>query len=171
MGYDMSFVKSGDNDYFRLNIWGMGRYITLMRELGMVYASSSPGGWPEWKRYPDDEGRQGQFESAQEHLKYGEALEESIPDDVMQAARDHVAAEDEILRHHPAGGRVIPSHKFSSNDGWVVTPDEITAALAVLDARTDTDEIAAYHTEDLDYWHDWISYLRRAVDAGGFEVH
>jgi hypothetical protein len=172
MGYDMHFVRRGDDDYIRLNVWGMGTYAQLMHELGMVYPSTSRGGWPEWDRYPDDEKKQEQFEAAHEHLEYGVELDAPAPDDVLAAAREYVEAGRVIRVTHPDGGQVIPSHKFGTNDGWIVTPNEIVAALAeylhrdggriVLD-RLGTEDRKAY-------WDQWIDYLRRAVENDGFEV-
>ena len=173
MGYDMHFVQRGHDDYFRLNIWGMGTYTQVMFDLGMVYISKSPGGWPEWNRYPDNQEKQGQFEAAHAHVKGGEDLAEDVPADVMATTREYVAQSDEILRHHADGSDVIPSHKFDTNDGWIVTPAEILAALAAYDARPDRDEHVLARLGGADrkaYWDTWIAYLRRAVDRDGFEV-
>ncbi|GHO60047.1 hypothetical protein KSB_85220 [Ktedonobacter robiniae] len=60
----------------------------------------------------------------------------------------------------------IPAYKFGSNDGWLVTPDELSAALAAYDACiADGVEPPAFT-----WWGDWINYLRRAASHGGFRV-
>lgn len=75
-----------------------------------------------------------------------------------QAARDRAVEQ-------PTG---IPAYKFASNDRWLVSPAEITAALAVYDglAQAEQDELFG----SLGDWDGWIAFLRRAVDRRGFRV-
>lgn len=177
MGYDMSLLTTpkGDSGYFRLNVWAMDRYRGAMRQLGMIYSTdSSQAAWPEWNRYPDDRQRQDWFEAANEHHEYDEVLPDGIPDDILAESRAYIAASMSARRYHPGGGNVIPSHKFESNDGWIVTPDEIRAALAAYEAeqnRNETLSELASAGSARDYWDSWIDYLRRAVDFGGFAVN
>ncbi|MFC8449515.1 hypothetical protein [Kitasatospora sp. NPDC057223] len=59
----------------------------------------------------------------------------------------------------------IPRHKLGTAEGWLITPGEITAALA------------AYHQADperrdavagrIDEWATWIGFLHAAGDHGG----
>lgn len=111
--------------------------------------------------------------------------------DEVRAGIDYMRRVDEHLRNHPPNGGtawatdVIPSHKFSTNDGWHVTPDELNAALreynrhsmdrvtgvlvecGLIDAVTRADE----PDQNLEYWHKWIAFLSGAARHGGFKVH
>jgi hypothetical protein len=164
--YMVATPPTGD-DYFRLNLSGMGRFYEAMHQLGMLYDSRSPGAWPaapsqriEELMYTLDSGEQpsGTPEELGQARTYAEAI------------RKHLAA-------HPPGGDVIPTHKFSTNDGWIVTSDEIKAALAVhdsIDPETATRRLTRTvltQPNEMEYWFRWIAYLRRAVDHEGFEVH
>lgn len=67
----------------------------------------------------------------------------------------------------------IPVDKLCSNDGWLVTPAEIRAALAsygTLDPRDEAHILDECQVADPEYWGRWIDYLRRAADRGGFRV-
>jgi hypothetical protein len=74
-------------------------------------------------------------------------------------------------------GGVMPGHKFCSNDGWVVTPSEITRALQALE-DWEADQRAVRGDQWVDplndkedgYWHKWLRYLYVARSYGGFEV-
>lgn len=81
-----------------------------------------------------------------------------------------------FLRSHPGDTPGIPSFKFHSNDGWVVTPGECMDAVAawhrtpeeereqkLKDARIETDNHRAY-------WAEWIDYLTLSASRGGMEV-
>jgi hypothetical protein len=81
-----------------------------------------------------------------------------------------------LLTFHAANEPdTIPIHKLCPNDGWIVTPDEIRAALAAWDARAAGASTPALdeHTRDTiggEYWSEWIAWLRLATDHDGFEV-
>ncbi len=169
MGYDMYMVvkpPNGDH-YFRLNISGMGRFCHAMHELGMLYASGSPAAWP---TAPSQRIKELAYD-----LDSGEEPD-GTPEELAQA-RAYAEAIRKHLAAHPFDGDVIPSHKFSTNDGWIVTPDEIKAALAEydsIDAETATRRLTQTvftQPNELEYWFRWIVYLRRAVDYEGFEVY
>ena len=66
----------------------------------------------------------------------------------------------------------IPIMKLSSNDGWVVHPAEIRAALATNDVlRPITqEELGDPDWWDLERWERWLTFLRGAAEHGGFEV-
>lgn len=107
MGYDMSTVEG--NRFFRLNVFGMGQYKEAMHALGMLHWSTGPG-YNEW---PDLGGNP----TEQQWRKHAEAC---LP----------------VLRDHRGGPPGIPSHKLSSNDGWIVTPEECTAAVQAYERAT-----------------------------------
>lgn len=144
-------------NYFRLNIWGMGRCLEHMYERGMVYTSEHEGEWPQ----------------------YTEPARMDGEDDAAWYAR--IDAYDElyqkkclpIVSAHPAGGDTIPAHKLSDNSGWLVTEEECKAALAsnaLFDPPTYEDE-ETKETKPVAWWPEWIAYLERASTRGGFRVH
>lgn len=186
MGYDMTIQHDGhlkgDKEYFRLNIFGMSRYRSLMEELGMVYDGGrgiEENEWPEW--------------DAEEAAKDEDAYE-----------FQHAVKVRPLLTRHPEGGDTIPAHKLGSNDGWYVTSDECYAALARwelvkddalarmkasrerVDAMSEADQEAFYQahswgrenrgsmldlgTVEVDYWQEWIAYLLLAAQHEGFRV-
>jgi hypothetical protein len=62
--------------------------------------------------------------------------------------------------------QVIPLHKLQTNDGWLVTSGELTAALPhaatmAMDRRQ----------RPIPWWDQWLEYLDAACGHGGFRVH
>lgn len=168
-------LQHEEASYFRLNIWGMSHYHAAMAELGMVYRSRSPH-FPDPATYHGNAVEDELWWGAVEHFEHGEALPEGLGAEMVEAARRYAADCLETRRRHPDLGQVIPEHKFGSNDGWVVTPEEIRAALAVYEATPAelVNQVVGTHIGDgerRDYWDRWIAYLRLAVSHDGFEVH
>ena len=169
MGYDMYIENAPDepssvdhdSTYFRLNIWSMGRFRQFMAQLGMVATDYEVPRWPEkpdtidWDdvsavRYPDDyEGNQ----------------------PVKPEAVTFAKTIDEHLAWHPAASFGIALHKFGSNDGWLVTPEEIRAALESYRTHSGDEVKAIVGADGLDRWLKWIAYLERAQRHSGFRVH
>ena len=170
MGYDMRWTQRGDGDYFRLNIWGMGRYRDLMEKFGMVFEDDPCPPFPEAEDY-------GVYWDDVYALKYPEAYpDHKWTDDRRTAAKKALEDTEAVLRFH---GRTdtpgIPLHKFSSNDGWHVLPAECEAAVRAWQAAAATDhgalEAVTESSGDADYWLKWIGYLSAAARHGGFEVN
>jgi hypothetical protein len=67
----------------------------------------------------------------------------------------------------PAG---IPAYKFSSNDGWLVLPEEIRPALDLYRALNEPEKRVEAAGVELDYWREWLAFLDRAAERGGFRV-
>ena len=132
-------------EYARLNIWGMEKYKSAMLDLGMAHYSGTPKiDWSELHAIDPDEDW-----------------------DKYEATCDRLTAP-----HGNTDSPTIPSHKLSSNDGWVVTPDEIKAALDAWERQKDGRGLKA-ETIDLiqaDHWSKWIEYLHLASEHGGFRV-
>jgi hypothetical protein len=147
-----------DLNYFRLNIWGMGRCRGYMEERGMIYHTSSAdaGEWPDYEEPEQAEGEDTDAWYARID-EYDEA---------------HSQRTAPLRSFHPEGGDTIPSHKFGSNDGWLVTEDECKAAAtvnALADPPTFMDEDG--ETKPVEWWPEWIAFLERAATHGGFRVH
>lgn len=76
------------------------------------------------------------------------------------------------------GASLIPVHKFGSNDGWHVTPEEIDNALASMaehkgeyDEKTWDSIVSPWVDEDgKSRFEAWVEFLRYAKDHGGFKV-
>jgi hypothetical protein len=79
-----------------------------------------------------------------------------------------LAAYLDALDHHQRANydaEVIPLHKLQTNDGWLVTPGELAAALphaptAALDRRQ----------RPIPWWNQWLDYLEVSCGHGGFRV-
>lgn len=125
--------------YFRLNIFGMERYRAAMAELGMLDSLTRGPRQNDWDQA--SLGSEARQEKAYEKLRTRTA-------------------------EHPTG---LPRYKFGSNDGWLITPEEIKAALARYE-RPGAGFFAA-HEIDEDYWDEWIHFLEQAVERGGFRVY
>lgn len=158
----MDEVDRADKNYFRLNIFGMSRMCDDMARLGMVEDVTVP-------RFPDAE-----YFGMNDALLY---RMEELDDEDQKAHPVFGPYARRIDKHLSAsfGASVIPGHKFGSNDGWLVTPDEIRAALAKLEALPDTDFMAVrarWETGTGDnVFDDWVDFLRFAAGRGGFRVH
>jgi hypothetical protein len=168
--------------YFRLNIWGMSEYCRLMDAFAMITdRGSAHPMWPDMDAY-------GITDDDYEAVAYPEEAGEDAPpldDKTRTAAERYIADRDAVLTWHEEGSSpVIPGHKFSSNDGWVCTPDECRATVAAwraacADAGAGDEELGRkVITEAMDeekmggsYWLEWVAYIELAAEHGGFEVH
>lgn len=79
---------------------------------------------------------------------------------------------------------LMPSYKFVRNDGWLVTPTEIERSLARYDeifpdrnhqprslpAPVAVNADGTPEIEEVDWWGDFIDWLRQAAEHGGFRV-
>jgi hypothetical protein len=95
---------------------------------------------------------------------YLDATDHGDPVHPSPALADYLVALD---RHQRANydAHVIPVHKLWTNDGWLVGPEEITAALdhapnVALDRRQ----------RPIPWWDQWLDYLDAARGHGGFRV-
>jgi hypothetical protein len=146
--------------YFRLNIWGMSACVDLMADLGMMTDEDAPK-FPSpadygLTEYPDDPADYEGDERA--------AIEAKLTD----ADRQFLAACRAVVDYEPEPVGGIPVGKFSSNDGWLVTPRQIAAALEAYAAATEGARAAA--TAKREWFADWIAWLGHAKDRGGFRV-
>lgn len=179
--------------YFRLNIWGMLIYRDLLERLEVGYWPDSSPEWPDcpfegqmrvdfWEhddwdseqrieyeaQYP---GRLAAFRAHQDQLDAHRAW---VPEDATYKAEE--GGETRLV------WRGINLEKFSSNDGWLVLPEECNAALRIIAAvppdHLDAELRAAYPDSDKpgvmenirNLWQEWVHFLIGAEHHGGFEV-
>jgi hypothetical protein len=165
-------ILTAEQSYFRLNMWGMGRFAGLMAELGMTFADDPHPPWPDIDAY-------GLTYEQLEVIEYPD-----YPSDVVlvaeqeERARKFLADRARVLAWH---GRTdtpgIPDGKFGSNDGWIVLPAECEAALRIYMAKLEEAGEEAVHnlidnrTGNRGKWAQWLCYLQGAMTHDGFEVH
>ena len=72
---------------------------------------------------------------------------------------------DAYLRDR-CGAAVIPAHKFRSSEGWLVSPEELRAALRY------APEVGRHPAtgELLGWWVEWVEFLRGGSTHGGIHV-
>lgn len=146
-----------EHSYFRLNVWGMGEARAAMCRLRMVL-DVGHAEFPTHEQYGVTD------EMSQYDAEYNELPREDLAPQ-LRALLEHCDRVTDSQAESPIG---IPIYKLGSNDGWLVTPDEIAAALTQYDRAT-LDDLDA--VPDGDWWPKWIEYLRYAMKHGGFRVN
>ncbi|MEU3877810.1 hypothetical protein [Streptomyces sp. NPDC029704] len=159
-------LQDADISYFRLNIHDMGVYRTIMDKMGMLVTDYDLPDFPElpdgvtWK----------DVDAAEEEPTPGAA--DGLP--VKAAAAVYAKELNAHLAWHPEPASGIAAHKLGSNSGWLVTPDEIEAALASYRTHSALQVMtllgSALGDDNHSYWTEWITYLERARVRGGFTV-
>jgi hypothetical protein len=144
-----------DGARYHLSNRQMGDAITVMEHTGMARRVPTPA-FPT----PADYGA-----SADEYDNWREASDRGHPTPPSAALADYLEALD---RHRRANynAQVIPVHKLWTNDGWLLTPDELAAALPHAPANA-TDR----RQRPLPWWTQWLTYLDTARGHGGVRVH
>lgn len=153
--------------YFRANIWGMGSLREAMEQAGMLF-------WPESRRptWPEAE----QFGLLNEEWWAYDEEPSDLDPEKQAAAKRFAEARDNVQSWHGSDDEGIPGHKFCTNDGWIVTPDECrqaTAAWRSFSERAGGEDKAVEKlgvTDFADYWKRWVLWIERAADHDGFEV-
>ena len=144
-----------DGARYHLSNRQMSDAITVMEHAGMTRQVPTPP-FPQPSSYgaASDE-----YDTYLDAIDRGEAVQPSPPLAAYLDARDqHLAANYDA--------QVIPRHKLWTNDGWLITPDELDAALphapsTAIDRRQ----------RPLPWWHQWLDYLDAARGYGGIRVH
>jgi hypothetical protein len=103
--------------------------------------------------------------SADEYDDWLEASDRGHPTPPSAALADYLEALD---RHRRANydAQVIPVHKLWTNDGWLLTPQELAAALPHAPASA-----VDRRQRPIPWWHQWLDYLDTARGHGGVRVH
>ncbi|MGW2860961.1 hypothetical protein [Streptomyces sp. NPDC001205] len=159
MGYDIYILNAdksyavGDDHYFRIAYTAMPRMLDTMHRFGMLVELPLPE-TPALKAY-------------------GLSAEQFVPGyraDTATAQRlsEYRAAVLAILNAAPSQPAGIAAYKLRYNDGFVVTPAEITTALAAYEAHPHA-TVSELPVGD-QTWPHWVSFLRRAAERGGFRT-
>lgn len=190
MGYDM-YIQENEpaeeaareeaatptRDYFQLNNRGMAAACHAMRAFGMLDEETMHEPFPHAPAY----GRSQHVCPPFSPRRIWKVLFRRTVSGVTEGMREYGkgdpcppepraplrAAEARITDAQAETPTGIPAYKFGSNDGWLVTPDELTAALAAYDACI----ADGVEPPSFTWWGDWIDYLRRAARHGGFRVY
>lgn len=170
----MYWRDKGDTEasYFRLNIFGMGRYRDLMEQIGMAFEDDP------CPPFPSAEDRGIDWDDV-----YAVESPEDYPDVTFTDERLRVICKfredvQAVLSFHgKADTPGIPLHKFGSNDGWHVLPAESMAAVRIWQqfcedrGREGALALVADRDGDASYWLRWVEFLTGSVSHGGFEVN
>jgi hypothetical protein len=164
-------------NYFRLNIFAMGHYVDVMLELDMVVAMAERETYPQapWK----DEPNGSEIWDTYYEWESGQFVEGDVAERWKFA--EHAHDLQTYLTGPSDPKNRIPTYKFGTNDGWIVTPDECRAAVERARSYTDDEVRAAFSAvhrnatverlnEALSYWHKWIKFIEGAAEHEGFEV-
>lgn len=149
-----------DRSYFRLNIWGMSYCRDVMDRLGMVTDEDAP-------RFPSLEDF-GLSEYPEDPADYDGDKRTEVEAHLADADRQFLAALKATTDFEPEPVRGIPIGKFGSNDGWLVTPRQIEAALSAWHGQPE--HVQTGVEAEFTWWSEWITFLAYAKDRGGFRV-
>jgi hypothetical protein len=144
-----------DGARYHLSNRQMSDAISVMEQAGMARQVPVPP-FPQPASY---DAARDEYDAYLDAVDRGEAVQPSPALAVYLAARDqHLAANYDA--------QVIPRHKLWTNDGWLITPDELDAALpraptSALDRRQ----------RPIPWWRQWLHYLDTGRGHGGVRVH
>jgi hypothetical protein len=182
MGFDMYWndpatdaeiagSPDGRPEYFRLTVFGMAKAVGLMSMLSMADSTVLEKRLPTAADFDLDYVPQ-RFDEKGNRIDYA-------PDSTEERFLSAVERE----RDGDSGCR-IPFYKLRTNDGWLVTPAEIERSLARYEecfahfAKLPSDlpwvviedGVWTGELETVEWWGEWIEYLRAAAGHGGFRV-
>lgn len=160
MGYDIYIQTAdgrradGDGNYFRFELIARLRALGTMSNFGMLAELPYPA-----VPLPSAYGL------TEDDLKAGvrHALDKA---NFVAEYRSAYRAVMDAAEAEPTG---IPTYKLAYNDGALVTPAEITAALTAYEAHPNVDVSETPLGDPT--WPHWIAFLRRAKEQGGLRTH
>ncbi len=177
--------------YFHLNIGGMSTFCSVMEQLGMLATAPSsknghfgaPAGFPGWPKSESFNLSDQEVDQFDQDYYHNPA---DCPDQRYRAYQQ--ASQNARAWTHTTAG--INQHKFSSNDGWLVTDQEVRSALktyqqAIANKPKHVEKLFAKlgHSATLSalspaelktylkYWQNWLEFLKQAEAGEGFSVH
>lgn len=158
-------LSEARTSYFRLNGAGMSCWCDAMSSLAMLTDDEAPP-FPLLEAY-------GLTEWPEDPSAYAGDERNAVAQKLTDGERRFLAAVRAVIDYEPQPITGIPWEKFSTNDGWLVTPGQIEAALATYrgwDSEGIKVALSEAGIEDTDLWTRWIDYLTRARELGGFRV-
>lgn len=183
-----------DKSYFRLNIWGMSEARERLWELGMLkedfYEWGNSSVWPDRPTLlEDDHDNDVLVELIDDELRNAEdrrafaqtdefkdVLRKSIDqygngiayptDEQVEKVLAYQEAGDDVLAKHDNTVPGIAIHKFGSNDGWLVTPEECRSAVYIWDQHPENER-----EKVPEYVAKFVEWIRLAAGRGGFRVY
>lgn len=148
-----SRLHKANSLHFQLNNGGMGRTCKIMARYGMLKPAID-GDVP-WPEAPED------------YWEWADLDDDARPaNPAYEAIR---AAYEHKLTVHSGDTPGVAENKFSSNDGWIVTPGEAKSVQGLWN-KMDPAERAAVIDEA--YWFgDWVLFNARAATRNGYTVY
>lgn len=171
-----------DVTYFRYNVWNMGRCCRTMDSFGML--KEDRGEKLAWPEPPTELGSEEYLDHYYESLRddypsWDDVIKQDPELDKVEGLKEYHERTWEILSRHCPDEPGINYVKFTSNDGWVVTPGEAKSA-ADLYHRTPEERkmevFAGMATSDnsaqdwRDWFERWVKWLEFSATRGGFRV-
>ncbi|MGP3769741.1 hypothetical protein ACTWJ8_02815 [Streptomyces sp. SDT5-1] len=153
MCFELEVEDATQGVNLRVECTRLAMTLQIMDALGMIEHLSPPR-----EPLPEDHGT-----TAARVTAFLSTDSEETPPDLEQFA-GAVGALFDGQAEDPVG---IPCYKFS-HGGWLLTPDEIAAALGWWTLATP--QIQAYAREGLPWWSQWLDLLITARDHGGIRV-
>ena len=144
-----------DGARYHLSNRQMSDAITVMEQAGMARQVPTPL-FPQPASYGA---------SSEEHDAYLDAIDRSEAIQPSPELAAYLNARDQHLAAN-YDAQVIPRHKLWTNDGWLITPDELDAALPLAPANA-TDR----RQRPIPWWLQWLEYLDSGRGHGGIRVH
>jgi hypothetical protein len=144
-----------DGARYHLSNRQLGDALTVMEHAGMARRVPTPP-FPRPHHYGA---------SSAEYDDWQDARDRGDATDASPQLADYLAALD---RHQRAnyGAQVIPVHKLWTNDGWLLTPEELTDAVQHAPAHA-----ADRRQRPIPWWQQWLDYLDTGRGHGGVRVH
>lgn len=174
----------GQPEYFRFNIYGMQSMRQIMSRAELLDDDVDVD-WPEFPPAGWDEERAWMLVEA---IDAERAEDSSDPDGALRveppptlpervAVTSYLAARDAVRAVRSPNPARVPTAKFCSNDGWLVTPDECLVLARGLRRALDDVGPALWEVEDLSdhearrWIEQWIAYNALAAENGGYHVY
>ncbi|MCW8103542.1 hypothetical protein [Streptomyces tauricus] len=149
-------MESVRTTLFYLTTWAMSECRALMDHFGMLVAAQPPD-----RPAPESYG-----------TTSGEAVLAPAGDAAPVQVQQFRKSLDERLSWTPPQPQGIAAHKLGGDEGWTVTPGEIRAALAAYETgRATNPALLSEVIEDVNWWPDWIDYLKHAATHDGFRTY
>jgi len=144
-----------DGARYHLSNRQMSDAITVMEHAGMARRVPTPP-FPKLADY------------GASSTEYGDWLDATDRGDPVHPSAELADYLDALDQHQRAnlGAEVIPVHKLWTNDGWLLTRDELTAALPHAPASA-----VDRRQRPIPWWAQWLDYLDTARGHGGARVH